>query len=168
MGTSEISGKHQILVTSASPEETMDIGATFARLCTPNDVVGLTGTLGAGKTCFVRGMARGLEVEETEAVTSPTFVLLHQYSGRLPLYHYDAYRLQSAESMYEIGCEETFESGGVTAIEWADHVAECLPEEYFLWNLNIQEQTVRELTLTASGAGPRKRLPKMEKGLGSA
>lgn len=165
MGTSERIDEAQATFETNSPAETMAVAAQFARHCQPNDVVGLTGTLGAGKTCFVKGMARGLEVEDLRQVTSPTFVLLQQYSGRYTLHHFDAYRLESADSMEEIGCEEIFDSGGVTVIEWADHVARCLPEEHFLWHLHIDGPRRRRLTLGARGIGPVRRLPAINRDL---
>ena len=89
----------------------------FAALCRPGDVIGLTGTLGAGKTCFVKGLAAGLGVEDARRVTSPTFVLMRSYSARLTLHHFDAYRLRGAGEMDALGCAETFESGGLSVIE---------------------------------------------------
>jgi len=103
-------------LATRSPEETQAMAAAFAKLCRPNDVIGLQGTLGAGKTCFVKGLAAGLGVDGPDKVTSATFVLLRRYSGRLTLYHFDAYRLQGAAELEQIGCGETFESGGVSVI----------------------------------------------------
>jgi tRNA threonylcarbamoyladenosine biosynthesis protein TsaE len=128
-------------------------------------VVGLRGTLGAGKTCFVKGMARGLEVEDLRRVNSPTFVLLQQYPGRLMLYHFDAYRLDHPGAMEEIGCEETFGAGGVSVVEWADHVIECLPGEHFLWTIRMAGRQRRELLLTAEGQNHRARLPEIREAL---
>ena len=139
----------------------MALGALFAGLCRPNDVIGLQGTLGAGKTCFVKGMARGLGVKDEGAVTSPSFVLLHEYRGRLALYHLDAYRLEDARQMDEIGCQEIFDSGGVSVVEWADHVLGCLPPEHFMLAIRLAGTSKREFSLSAAGTGPTSRLPEI-------
>jgi tRNA threonylcarbamoyladenosine biosynthesis protein TsaE len=144
----------------------MRMAAAFASVCRPNDVVGLTGTLGAGKTCFVKGLARGLGVPPEANVISPTFVLLREYAGRLSLNHFDAYRLDDSAAMEDIGCGEVFESGGITAIEWADHVAECLPREHFLLAFRVAAESKRELQLTATGPGPASRLDALKSALG--
>ena len=132
-----------------SPAQTQRMAAAFAAACRPGDVIGLQGTLGAGKTCFVKGLARGLGIGAS--VVSPTFVLLRRYEGRLVLYHFDAYRLRGSEDMEGIGCAETFESGGVSVVEWADHVAGCLPPEHFLLALQVTGERRREFALTARG-----------------
>ncbi len=139
-----------------SPEETLDLAAASADLWRPNDVIGLVGTLGAGKTLFVKGLARGLGVEDPRrSVISPTFVLLRRYEGRLTLFHFDAYRLQGAAEMEAIGCAEIFESGGLSVVEWADHVAGCLPPEHFLLRIRVTGAERRRFRLTAAGDGPR-------------
>jgi tRNA threonylcarbamoyladenosine biosynthesis protein TsaE len=152
-------------LTTHSPEETQALAAAFAELCQPNDVIGLQGTLGAGKTCFVKGLAAGLNVKDLEKVVSPTFVLLRRYSGRLTLYHFDAYRLQGAAEMEQIGCAETFEGGGVSVIEWADHVAACLPGEHFMLVIMVTGERDRDFLLTATGAGPAARLGELPRAL---
>lgn len=162
MGASDLNSvkpKPSAPILSHSPSQTRYIAEMFARQCQPNDVVGLKGTLGSGKTCFVKGMAEGLQVDADRQVTSPTFVLHKKHTGRLVLHHFDAYRLESAESMAELGCHEIFEDEGVAVIEWADHVMDCLPESYFMWTFRINGKTDRELTLQAKGENPQSRLP---------
>lgn len=110
---------------SRSPEETQRIGAALAEALRAGDVVATMGELGAGKTCFLQGLIRGLGV--TEPVTSPTFVLLNQYRGRLPVYHLDAYRTQSHTELLDLGVEELFYGDGVTVVEWADKLLPLLP-----------------------------------------
>ena len=99
-------------------EETRELGAALAGMLQAGDVVLLVGELGAGKTCFAQGVAHGLEVKEQ--VTSPTFTLMREYRGRLPLYHLDAYRLDGAADLFAIGVDEYLDSGGVLLVEWGD------------------------------------------------
>ncbi len=110
---------------TASPEETERLGGWLAGLLVPGDVVALDGEIGAGKTCFIRGLARGLGVPRI--VSSPTFVLVNQYSGRLPLFHLDAYRTESLTELLDIGFDEYVHGPGVTVIEWAARLEPLLP-----------------------------------------
>lgn len=114
-------------ITSASPEETQDAGERLGRSLGPGAVVALTGELGAGKTCFIQGLVRGLGV--TTRATSPTFVLINQYRGRLPVYHVDAYRTDSLTELIDLGLLELMGGDGVTVIEWADKLRSLLPSE---------------------------------------
>lgn len=114
-------------IRSNSPDTTKAIGEKLGRFLEAGDVVALYGDLGAGKTCFAQGVARGLGILSN--VTSPTFVLLREYEGRLPLYHFDAYRLNGAEDFTQLGGEEYLSGNGVSVIEWAERVAEALPED---------------------------------------
>ena len=110
---------------SRSPEETRRLGESLGRRLRAGDVVATIGELGAGKTCFLQGLARGLGV--TETATSPTFVLINEYRGRLPLYHVDAYRTESLTELLDLGLEELFYGEGVTVVEWADKLLPLLP-----------------------------------------
>lgn len=143
----------------------MSLAAAFAGLCRPGDVLALSGTLGAGKTCFVKGLARGLGVADERQVISPTFVLMRRHEGRLVLFHFDAYRLRDAGEMEAIGSDETFESGGVSVVEWADHVAQCLPAEHFALSITVSGETERRFRLTAHGPGPSARLDEFRRAL---
>ena len=108
-----------------SPEETEALGARLARALEPGAVVAFTGDLGAGKTAFVRGLARGLGVRVR--VTSPTFTIVNEYEGgRLPLFHFDLYRLGSADELFDIGWEDYLAQGGVCAVEWSERMEELL------------------------------------------
>lgn len=112
---------------SNSVEETEGLGETLAAKLTPGAVVAFSGDLGAGKTAFVRGMARGLGI--SERVTSPTFTVVNEYEGgRLPLFHFDMYRLGSADELYDIGWEDYLGRGGVCAVEWSENIREALEE----------------------------------------
>ena len=113
---------------SASEQETEAIGREMAQQLAPGAVVAFTGDLGAGKTAFTRGLARGLGI--TERITSPTFTIVNEYQGgRLPLFHFDMYRLGSSEELYEIGWEDYLARGGVCAVEWSENVEDALEED---------------------------------------
>ena len=108
-----------------SPEETEALGARLAGALEPGAVVAFTGDLGAGKTAFVRGLARGLGIRDR--VTSPTFTIVNEYEGgRLPLFHFDLYRLGSADELFDIGWEDYLARGGVCAVEWSERMEELL------------------------------------------
>ena len=110
---------------SRSAKETQRIGRALGERLRAGDVVATIGELGAGKTCFLQGLVRGLGVSET--ATSPTFVLINQYRGRLPVYHLDAYRTESLTELLDLGLEEIFYGEGVTVVEWADKLLPLLP-----------------------------------------
>ncbi len=114
-------------IASARPEETEDAGERLGRALGSGAVVALTGELGAGKTCFIQGLVRGLGV--TGRATSPTFVLINQYPGRVPVYHVDAYRTESLTELMDLGLLELLGGEGVTVIEWADKLESLLPPE---------------------------------------
>ena len=108
-----------------SPAETEAVGAKLAEQLKPGAVIAYRGDLGAGKTAFTRGLARGLGV--AEPVTSPTYTIVNEYlSGRLPVFHFDMYRLSSSEELFDIGWEDYLERGGVCAVEWSENVADAL------------------------------------------
>ncbi|AGL01770.1 tRNA (adenosine(37)-N6)-threonylcarbamoyltransferase complex ATPase subunit type 1 TsaE [Desulfoscipio gibsoniae] len=110
-----------------SAGETGSLGATLGGLLQAGDVITLNGDLGAGKTCFATGVARGLGI--TERITSPTFTLINEYDGELPLYHLDVYRLANPEELEDLGYEEYFYGPGITMIEWAEQVKQYLPAQ---------------------------------------
>lgn len=113
--------------TTHSVEETIELGRTFAKRLQAGDVVCLSGELGSGKTHFVKGIAEGLGIDQND-IHSPTFALIHEHSGSLPLYHFDFYRLESEKEALEIGVEEYFYGEGVSVIEWPDHFFSIIPE----------------------------------------
>jgi len=115
---------------SSSSEDTMELGIRLGKLLQPGDIVCLDGELGAGKTLLTKGIARGMGVKHP--VTSPTYTLINQYSGEVPLYHFDVYRLEESDELYRIGGEELLYDEGVSVIEWASRVEDILPEER-LW-----------------------------------
>ena len=129
---------------SNSPEATAAAGAECARGARRGDVYGLTGDLGAGKTQFVKGFV--VELGSGEQVTSPTFALIHEYSGgRIPVYHFDFYRLETADEVARLGLDEYLFGDGVCIIEWGDRFAELLPQDTRWISLEVQGETVRAI-----------------------
>lgn len=115
-------------IITKGPEETLKLGAILGALLQKGDVIGLFGELGTGKTVFTQGIAQGLKVKDY--VTSPTFTLINEYLGCLPLFHFDVYRLNDPEELLELGYEEYFFGDGVTVIEWAGKIEDYLPSGY--------------------------------------
>jgi tRNA threonylcarbamoyladenosine biosynthesis protein TsaE len=132
-------------------ETTILFGQHLGRMLFPGAVVALIGPLGAGKTHLVRAIARGLEVADERIVTSPTFVLIQEYAGRLPIYHFDAYRLPGEISFAELGAHEYLEGEGVCLIEWADRVAGQLPTDHLRIILEVTGPTSRRARVQATG-----------------
>ncbi len=137
----------------AEDEEATDrLGRLLAKTLPAGTVVALVGTLGAGKTRLVQGVAVALGVPR-EAVTSPTFVLVNEYlGGRLPVYHFDTYRLRDEDEFVELGPEEYFDSEGLTFVEWADRVLACLPPDYLCVEIEVLGETRREFVIEASNS----------------
>jgi len=116
-----------ITFETSGPDETRTLGSSFARILTPGDFIALDGGLAAGKTCFVQGLAAGLDYHGS--VTSPTFCLMHMYEGgRLPLCHFDLYRLESPDDLEGLGFDEYFYGDGVCVVEWGSLAADYLPD----------------------------------------
>ena len=118
------------VIETFSERDTFQLGENMGREAKPGEVYALMGDLGVGKTVYTKGMAKGLGVEDV--VNSPTFTILQQYEGgRLPLYHFDVYRIENIEEMEELGYEDYFYGEGVCLVEWADSIEEVLPEKFF-------------------------------------
>ena len=115
---------------SHSEQETEDLGARLGRQLRPGAIIAYEGDLGAGKTAFTRGLARGLEV--TDRVTSPTYTIVNEFAGRIPLFHFDMYRLTSSEDLFDIGWEDYLTRGGVLAVEWSSRVADALENALYI------------------------------------
>ena len=116
-----------MMYLSHSEKETEQLGEQLGQALSPGTVVAYTGGLGMGKTAFTRGLARGLGC--TERVTSPTFTLVNEYPGRIPLFHFDVYRLSGSDALYDIGWDDYLDRGGVCAVEWSENIADALPED---------------------------------------
>ena len=127
---------------SKSADETMALGNTYARRAAQGDVFALSGDLGAGKTQFVKGFVAGLE--SNAEVTSPTFVLLHEYGGgRLPVYHFDFYRVENRDAILRLGFDDYVFGDGVSLIEWADRHAELIPSQAKWLSFELKDENTR-------------------------
>ena len=114
-----------------SPEETEKVGAALGKILAPGTVIAYRGDLGAGKTAFTRGLARGLGYPEP--VTSPTYTIVNEYmGGRLPLFHFDMYRLRSSDDLWDIGWDDYLDRNGVCAVEWSENVADALEDAIYV------------------------------------
>ena len=135
----------KMIYETNSPEETERVGEALGRIVRPGTVIAYRGDLGAGKTAFTRGLARGLGY--TDMVTSPTYTIVNEYlGGRLPLFHFDMYRLRSAEDLWDIGWEDYLDRGGVCCVEWSENVAEAL-ENPLTISIEKLGDTTRRITL---------------------
>ncbi|PLS08946.1 tRNA (adenosine(37)-N6)-threonylcarbamoyltransferase complex ATPase subunit type 1 TsaE [Neobacillus cucumis] len=134
-------------LTTTNDGETSQFAQRLAEFLQPGDVIALEGDLGAGKTTFTKGLAKGLEVKKT--VNSPTFTIIKEYKGRLPLYHMDVYRV--ADTYEDLGFDEYFEGDGVTVVEWAHLIGEQLPEELLTIYLYHNGQDQRRIVLKPKG-----------------
>jgi len=134
-------------VVTDSPQKTKALAEMIGRAVSAGTLITLSGDLGAGKTTFTQGLARGLEI--TRNVTSPTFTLMKSYKGRLPLYHIDAYRLEDIDQ--DLGFEEYVDGDGVCVIEWSNFIEDVLPEERLSINLTISDDDSRMLVFSAYG-----------------
>jgi len=138
-------------VVTHSRDETIAWGRKLGSLLGPGDVLTLSGPLGAGKTTLTKGLTEGLGLEDSRYVTSPTFVLVHEYPANVPVYHVDAYRLGGPDEADALGLDEMFYGPGVTIVEWAERIEELLPPELLRIVLDIEGEESRSLTLEPVG-----------------
>ena len=135
---------------TSSPEETEKLGAALAAKLKPGAVLAYRGDLGAGKTAFTRGLARGLGI--TDPVTSPTYTIVNEYlGGRLPLFHFDMYRLSSSDDLFDIGWEDYLERGGICAVEWSENVTDAM-EDAILITIEKTGEDSRRITVEGGAA----------------
>lgn len=139
-------------ITTHSTDETQALGQKLASRLAPGDVIAYFGDLGAGKTAFTRGLAQGLGI--TDPVTSPTYTIVNEYlSGRIPLFHFDMYRLSSSDELFDIGWEDYLSRGGVCAVEWSENVEDALQDAIRVTiEKDADEPDTRHITITG---GPR-------------
>lgn len=136
-----------------NPEETQALGEQLGKTLKPGDVIALIGDLGTGKTCLTQGIARGVGIAPDEIVSSPSYILINEYNGTIPIYHIDLYRLENAEEIAGLGLSEYIEGDGICIIEWAERMADELPHTcikiYITWEdentrfINIQHSVSR-------------------------
>ena len=139
-------------ITTHSADETQALGQKLASRLAPGDVIAYFGDLGAGKTAFTRGLAQGLGI--TDPVTSPTYTIVNEYlSGRIPLFHFDMYRLSSSDELFDIGWEDYLSRGGICAVEWSENVEDALQDAIRVTiEKDADEPDTRHVTITG---GPR-------------
>ena len=131
--------------TTNSPVETEAIGAALGKILPPGSVIAYRGDLGAGKTAFTRGLARGLGC--TEIVTSPTYTIVNEYlGGRIPLFHFDMYRLRSSDDLFDIGWDDYLERGGICAVEWSENVDDAMEDAVYITIEKLGEDS-RQITI---------------------
>jgi tRNA threonylcarbamoyladenosine biosynthesis protein TsaE len=145
-----VSKAKALTIISHTPQETERIGSLLGTMLIPGDVIALAGELGSGKTTLVRGLAQGMGFSGEE-VASPSFTLVNEYDGPLPLFHIDLYRLRDAGELREIGYEEYVSEAGVAVIEWADRVLDAIPNESLWITLRYHSTEQREIEMQPHG-----------------
>jgi tRNA threonylcarbamoyladenosine biosynthesis protein TsaE len=138
-------------LTTHSLDETQALGKDIGKILHEGAIFALIGDLGSGKTSFVQGLAKGLDVSEKYYITSPTFTLINEYPGRYRLFHVDLYRIENSFELEELGLYEIINSGNVTAIEWADRLLDDFPSDYIEIKFKILDDQSRIINLTAYG-----------------
>ena len=141
----------QIQIITNSFDETRDLGEKTGKHLDPGTILALSGDLGSGKTTFIQGLAKGLNIPDNYYITSPTYTLINEYSGRYNLFHIDLYRIENYADLDEIGLYEILRSDGVIAIEWADKLPKNLFPEYLAIHIDILNDESRKIILTAHG-----------------
>jgi tRNA threonylcarbamoyladenosine biosynthesis protein TsaE len=138
-------------IVTNSPEETIRLGARLAKGLKEGDFIALEGDLGAGKTVFVKGVAKGLGVEDYRYVNSPSFVIVREYQGKKDLYHFDIYRLEEKDFYETIDYERYFYNSGITVVEWAEKIKDLFPDEYLEIKINHEDTTKRRFEFCPKG-----------------
>jgi tRNA threonylcarbamoyladenosine biosynthesis protein TsaE len=158
-------GASSRVFTSDGEERTLWLGEALGGTAEPGLTVLLSGDLGAGKTVFAKGIARGLGIDPGEVI-SPTFVLCREYSGNLSLYHFDLYRLSSAEEVYEIGWQEYLEGLGVVVVEWPDRLSDLAPADALAVAITKEGEHTRRIEMRAGGEVSRACLDRLSRAIG--
>ena len=141
----------RVVFQTKSPSETIRIGKNIGSVLLPGDVVALVGELGTGKTQFIKGLAAGVGVGKPPYISSPSFTLINEYAGKVPFYHIDLFRLKSEKETEELGLEEYFQGGGITAIEWADKIPSLLPQEILWIHIRYAGEHTRSFEIIGKG-----------------
>jgi tRNA threonylcarbamoyladenosine biosynthesis protein TsaE len=138
----------EIQIITGSAQETSAFARSIGEKLREGDILALSGELGSGKTCFTGGLARGLGVNENYQITSPTFTLINEYPAKYRLYHFDVYRLNCYADLEDLGYEEYFAGKGVVVIEWAEKIAQIIPEAAIFINFEYIDENKRKITIT--------------------
>lgn len=151
----------ELIKTSHSAEETTQLGKDVGGILAKGDIVCLFGDLGSGKTTFVKGLASEQKVSPFK-VNSPTFVLMNVYEGKIPIYHFDLYRIKGEEGLSSIGLQEFLYAEGISVIEWADKMEELLPEQYLSVEFQHEDENERVVRICANGKKYQSRINKLK------
>ena len=138
-----------LTIITKSPEETKNLGKEVSKLTKPGDLLAFYGELGVGKTCFIQGISQGLKVKDY--VTSPSFTIINEYQGKIPIYHFDLFRLDNVEEILELGYEEYFYGEGLTVIEWAEKIEQLLPKEHLEIEIKFKDRYQRTISFIPQG-----------------
>jgi tRNA threonylcarbamoyladenosine biosynthesis protein TsaE len=140
-----------VVFQTKSSAETIRIGKSIGSRLLPGDVVALVGELGAGKTQFIKGLAAGVGIGNPTYISSPSFTLINEYPGKIPFYHIDLFRLEREKEAEELGLEDYFQGGGITAIEWADKIPSLLPKEMLFIHIAYVGKNIRSIEINGKG-----------------
>lgn len=136
---------------SNNTESTSSFGTALGRFMLKGQVVALSGELGAGKTTLIKAICKGAGIPDDIVVSSPSYTLVNEYDGKIPVYHFDFYRLEGAKDIHELGYDEYLDGDGISLVEWADIAPEIIPPEHLELKIDIRGESERKLTLTARG-----------------
>jgi tRNA threonylcarbamoyladenosine biosynthesis protein TsaE len=142
---------YTLYITSGSLKETQSLGEKIGRNLDSKTVIALSGELGSGKTSFVQGLAKGLDIPENHYITSPTYSIIHEYPGRVPLYHVDLYRISGKDDIFETGLYEILDRDGIFAIEWPELLTDDLPADYISICFEFSGGDTRKIIIAAHG-----------------
>ena len=138
------------IIRTESPEETQTLGEELGSTLKAGDVVALIGDLGSGKTCLTQGIARGVGIAQGEVVSSPSYIIINEYDGKIPIYHIDLYRLETDAEIAELGLGEYINSDGICIIEWAERMAEGLPDTCIKIHIAWEDENTRSIKIQHS------------------
>lgn len=141
-----ITKRENINIETNSPDETKSLGKSLAKILKVNDVLSFSGVLGAGKTCLIKGIASGLGIDGN-LVKSPSFTLINEYVGQIPLYHFDLYRMKDSSELHNIGWDDYLMRDGIVAVEWGEKAEDQMPENRIKINIEIVSETKRRLQI---------------------
>ncbi len=130
-----------------SPEETKTLGEELGKKLKPGSVIALIGDLGTGKTCLTQGIARGVGIAPNEVVSSPSYILINEYNGNIPIYHIDLYRIETSEEIAELGLDEYVDGVGICIIEWADRMEDDLPDTCIMVHITWEDENSRSIKI---------------------